>query len=166
LEIKAVHKTDPGSADSILKNGFDLGRFGSATAKTGQAHNFGRHALGIYLTEDEGHFRPEDSVSHPWDHRKKGALIFCTVILKNPLLVDMKMDGKFYQKWISDNYGGLSGRRLTNELVKDGHDGIYCKDTGEIVAFNPDQIRIDPEKSRASIATNFKEWLFDIDLDN
>lgn len=166
MELKAVHKTDPESAGSILKNGFDLQMFGSATAKTGMTRHFRSHPLGIYLTEDEGHFRPEDHASHPWDHRKRGALVFCTVILNRPLLVGLRIDGEFYQEWLSKKYGGLAGKKLTDAIIKDGHDGIFCRESGEIIAFSPRQIKIDVEKTKASIDMSFKEWLFDIDLDD
>ena len=161
VKMRAVHKTDLKSALSILEFGFDLGKFGNTTKKTGQS--FGNHPKGIYLTLDEG-FRPQDPTSHPWNHKDRGVLIFCVVSLKNPLEVEPFISGKFYQDWLSEKYGA-KGTRLTAMIQKEGHDGIICRKTGEIVAFNPNQINIDQEKTNLSLnaysiwKSGFKEWL-------
>lgn len=157
---KAVHKTDSAAAESILRNGFDLRKFGSSTTKSGPSYS--GHPKGIYLTADEG-FRPEDPVSHPWNHQDLGVLIFCTVVLENPFLVKQRIEGKFYQQWLADKYGA-TGSNLTRLIKKEGYDGIFCNETGEIVVFNPNQIKIDEEKTIQSLNSyrnpvGFKEWL-------
>lgn len=160
--IRAVHKTDLKSALSILDSGFDLNKFGSVTKKTGQS-SFGNHPKGIYLTLDDG-FRPQDPVSHPWDHKDRGVLIFCSVSLTKPLETDLFVDGKFYQDWLSKKYGSR-GARLTMAMQKEGYDGIICPETGEIIVFNPGQIQIDREKTSLSLdsysrwKSGFREWL-------
>lgn len=161
--VSAVHKTDRESALSILREGFDLSRFGSASRRTGQT-GFNKHLKGIYLTADHG-FRPEDPASHPWDNRDRGVLVFCAVRLDSPMFLDVRTDGKFYQEWLSDNYGGISGARLTAAIKRDGHDGIVCGGD-EIIAFEPSQIGIDKKKTEESLAaysewrgSSFREWL-------
>lgn len=165
--IPAVHKTDPASARSILEAGFDLGRFGTTTKKTGQAGMFGRHPKGVFLTVDDG-FRAEDPASHPWDHRDRGVLVFCRVSMENPLRLHQRVDGKFYQEWLSDKYGGLSGSRLTAAIQADGHDGVLCEETGEVIAFDTDQVEVDRSRTEESLASydrwraetkGFREWL-------
>jgi hypothetical protein len=157
--IPTVHKTDYKSAQSIIKNGFDLNKFGSATLKTGQSDRFRHHPRGVYFSTAED-FSPEDIVSHPWDHREKGVLIFCQVRLNNPFITEPFIEGKFYQEWLSQKYGG-SGAKLTSAMENEGYDGIVCPKTSEVVVFNPSQIEIDKEKTTKSLRLHagFKEWI-------
>lgn len=166
MMILAVHKTDEASARSILENGFDLRHFGSATKKTGQTR-FKIHPKGIYLTVDDG-FDPESPASHPWDHRDRGVLVFCTAHLANPLTLRVYIDGKFYLDWLSERHAGASTAKLTAAIQKDGHDGIVCEETGEVIVFDPKQIQIDGHKTERSLGayerwrqdrTGFREWL-------
>ena len=144
--LKVVHNTDPESAESIRRGGFDLSRFGYATKKSGQAAAFSGHPKGIYFTKDVG----QTGISpHPWDHTKTGTLIRCVVELRNPLVLDPFMDGVFYQKWLHDKYG-KKGAGLTNILKKQGYDGIVAGD--EVIAFGTDGITILDN-------FGFKEWL-------
>ena len=161
-----IHRTDFKSAESILKKGFDLKKFGTATAKSGQAASFGSHPRGVYLSVDEG-FSPENLPPHPWDHRDRGVMIFGSVELRNPLVVKFQMEGKFYQEWLSAKYRA-TGARLTTAISKEGYDGIYCADTGEVVVFDPERIKIDRNESMESmraymgwkgVSVNFKEWI-------
>lgn len=143
--LKVVHNTDPESAESIFQNGFDLSRFGYATKKSGQHSTFGVHPKGIYFTTDMGQQAPS---AHPWDHRKIGRLIRCVVELKNPLVIEPYVDGKFYQIWLYEKYR-KKGAALTNALKKEGYDGIVAGE--EVIAFRTDGITLNPQ--------GFKEWL-------
>lgn len=166
--MNVIHKTDYNSALSILQNGFDLNKFGSATKRSGMSDNFSFHPRGIYLSLDQGE-DPEYLFSHPWDHKDRGVLIFGSVVLRNPFLTALHVDDKFYQEYLSDQYGSLSGARLSTAMQKDGYDGIYCEETGEVVVFDPRKIIINKEKTNKSLNSymkwkkennmNFKEWL-------
>jgi len=142
--LKVVHNTDPESAESILKNGFDLSKFGQATKKSGQTR-FGNHPKGIYFSKDSGQQHP---FPHPWDHRKTGFLIRCIVELRNPLVIEPFVDGKFYQDWLHEKYR-KKGSALTEALKKEGHDGIVAGE--EVIAFGTEGITIIP--------TGFKDWI-------
>lgn len=155
MDIRVVHRTDFKSAESILKSGFDLKKFGSATAKSGQAAIFGGHPRGIFLSVDEG-FSPENLPPHPWNHRDRGVMIFGRAALVNPLVVNLEMEGEFYQKWLSLKYGA-TGSRLTAAIQKEGHDGIYCEESGEVVVFKPEQVTIEMKKSMESMRI-YMEW--------
>lgn len=152
--MKAVHRTDYNSALQILRKGFDLSKFGSATRKTGQQYNLA--ARGIFVSEDWG-VRVEDLPPHPWDHQDKGVYIFGTSNLQRPLKLNKEMEGSFYQNWLSDKYGGKSKSALTTAIQKEGYDGIYVQDAGEITIFDPDNFAIDHSKSDQSM-TKYVEW--------
>lgn len=142
--LKVVHNTDPESAESILKNGFDLSKFGQATKKSGQ-NRFGNHPKGIYFSIDHGQQNP---FPHPWDHKKTGFLIRCTVELRNPLIIDPFVEGKFYQDWLYEKYR-KKGASLTKALEKEGYDGIVAGE--EVVAFGAEGVTINPQ--------GFKDWI-------
>ncbi len=167
MNVKALHRTDAASALEILRAGFDLNKFGSATKKTGQADNFRYHAKGIFLSEDHG-ANPKQLPPHPWDHRDRGVYIFGTANLDKPMELTTEMEGIFYQKWLSDKYGGKTKASLTAALLKEGYDGIYVTDSGEITVFDPDSFPIDKARSIESYRAyqawktpgqGFKEWL-------
>jgi hypothetical protein len=167
--LSVIHKTDYLNAISILRNGFDLNKFGNSTKKTGQSFN--KHPRAIYFSKDEGH-RPEDSLSHPYDHKDRGVLIFCTVRLNNPLILNsIRIEGEFYQDFLANKYNATGGR-LSNLMKKEGYDGIVCLETGEVAVFDVDNIDIDEQKSSLSLnaylnwrksskINSFKEWLWD-----
>lgn len=168
MNVKALHRTDAASAVDILRSGFDLNKFGSATKKTGMARDFNYHPKGIFLSQDEG-ANPAQLPPHPWDSKDRGVYIFGTANLNKPLELTSQMDGIFYQKWLSDKYGGKAKAQLTAALLKDGYDGIYVTDLGEIIVFDPDSFPIDKARSIQSYRTyqawknpkgqGFKEWL-------
>ena len=170
--MKALHRTDYNSAVNILQNGFDLTKFGTATKKTGQAANFRHHARGIFLSEDWG-ANPKELPPHPWDHRDRGVYIFGEAQLQKPFECQTQMDGMFYQEWLSKKYGGKVKAQLTAAMQKEGYDGIYVSDSGEVTVFNPNAFIIDRNKSmesmeayqawKSSAGRGFKEWLAAID---
>lgn len=151
-----------------MSSGFDLNKFGSATKKAAGGSSFKLTAKGIFLSEDWG-ANPKDLPPHPWDHRDRGVYIFGSVNLQHPLEVNTHQDGEFYQKWLSDKYGGKTKGPLSTAIIQDGYDGILVKDAGEVTIFDPDMFSIDTKKSQESIAAyqawrgnkgaNFKEWL-------
>jgi hypothetical protein len=166
--MKALHRTDYNSGVNILRSGFDLTKFGSATKKTGQANNFRHHARGIFLSEDWG-ANPEELPPHPWDHRDRGVYIFGDAQLQKPFECHLHMDGIFYQEWLSKKYGDKVKAQLTAAMQKDGYDGIYVAEAGEITVFNPNAFIINKNKSvqsikayeawKSSAGKGFKEWL-------
>lgn len=147
--MKAVHRTSVDAALQILKNGFDLKKFGFVTKKVGTP-GYDSHARGIFLSEDWG-AKPEELPPHPWDHRDRGVYIFGTVHLKHPLKVPLHVDGVFYQPWLAAQYEGKTGAKLTAALQRDGYDGIYVTDVGEITVFDPKDFVIDAKRSMDSI---------------
>lgn len=156
MNFKAIHRTDAASAAAIIQNGFDIRKFGTATRKAGQSGNFRYHPRGIFLSTGVD-ASPDDPVPHPWNHRDRGVYIFCNVTLQKPYPVQTQMEGKFYQQWLSESYGGAVGARLTSAMQREGYDGIYCEESGELVVFRPDQIQIDKSMSLASLET-YQRW--------
>lgn len=162
--ISVVHKTDYRNALGILEHGFDLNKFGHSTQKTGQSFN--NHPRAIYFSKDEG-YKPENLLSHPYDHKDRGIFIFCNVRLDHPLVLDSSnIEGKFYQDFLASKYKATGGR-LSNLMKRDGYDGIVCLDTGEVVVFDASSININKEKSLSSLnhyenwkkSVGFKEWV-------
>lgn len=166
--MNALHRTDYNAGLQILRNGFDLSKFGSATKKSGQAGQYNLHPRGIFLSEDWG-AKPAELPPHPWDHRDRGIYIFGTANIQKPLTLQTQQEGMFYQKWLSDKYGGKTKAPLTTAIQRDGYDGVYVQDAGEIIVFDPDAFVIDQNKSMESVQAyiewkksqgkGFKEWL-------
>ena len=166
--MNALHRTDFNAGMEIMRTGFNLNKFGSATKKTGQGDYFKYHARGIFLSEDWG-ANPKELPPHPWDHRDRGVYIFGAVNLQKPLTLNTQMEGVFYQKWLSDKYGGKTKATLTTALQQEGYDGIFVQDAGEVTVFRPDSFIIDKNKTaesfeayqawKSSAGKSFKEWL-------
>lgn len=52
-----------------------------------------------------------------------------TIRFENPLIVDYKNTGATgWKKDLSDKYKGLTGKKLSNAIIKDGYDAIITKD--------------------------------------
>lgn len=52
-----------------------------------------------------------------------------TIKFENPLIVDYKNTGATgWKKDLSDKYKGLTGKKLSNAIIKDGYDAIITKD--------------------------------------
>lgn len=52
-----------------------------------------------------------------------------TIKFENPLVIEFKNTGATgWKKDLSDRYNGLTGKKLSNAIIKDGYDAIITKD--------------------------------------
>lgn len=147
--LEVVHNTSLENALAILREGFSLRKFGETSRKTGQDHWLSIDPRGIYFIRNRGD-QDRTRPPHPWKPGVRGARVYALVTLDHPLEVGgfVLDEGKnmiSYKKSLNRKYGGLHGDKLTRKLRSEGYDGIVTD--GEIVVFDPRQIRVDAGKT-------------------